>query len=66
VKYSKEDLIKYRIERAEEALDDAKMLLGDGRLGSALNRGYYAVFYGAMAVLARIGNLETFRSDSSI
>lgn len=46
------DLVCLRIERAEETLQDAKRLLADGSLRSAVNRFYYAVFYAARAVLA--------------
>jgi len=35
------DLARLRIERAEETLQDAKRLLADGSLRSAVNRFYY-------------------------
>lgn len=46
------ELVRLRMERAEETLRDAKKLLADGSLRSAVNRFYYAVFYAARAVLA--------------
>ena len=46
------ELVRLRMERAEETLQDAKKLLADGAFRSAVNRFYYAVFYAARAVLA--------------
>jgi uncharacterized protein (UPF0332 family) len=52
------DLIKYRWERAQEALMDAKKDNELSSYRSATNRAYYAMFYGALAVLAtkRLGS----------
>lgn len=44
-------LIRYRIERAHEILSDAKVLIDDNRLLSAVNRLYYATFYAIQALL---------------
>ncbi len=38
-------LIKYRINRAEETLGDAKLAIENNRLHLAANRIYYSVFY---------------------
>jgi uncharacterized protein (UPF0332 family) len=46
-----EDLIRYRQEKSRETLDDAHLLFQAGRLFSALNRIYYALFYEVMALL---------------
>jgi uncharacterized protein (UPF0332 family) len=46
------ELACLRIKRAEETLGDAKSLLANGSLRSAVNRFYYAIFYAARAVLA--------------
>ena len=46
-----EELIRYRPERAREALDDAQSDMEQGRLNSASNRIYYAIFYAAVALL---------------
>jgi uncharacterized protein (UPF0332 family) len=46
-----EDLIRYRQEKARETLEDAHILFRAGRLFSALNRIYYSLFYGVMALL---------------
>ena len=44
-----------RMKKAEEALADAKMLVGLERYSLAANRSYYAVFYAMRAVLALDG-----------
>lgn len=46
-----EELIRYRREKSRETLEDAHILFRAGRLFSALNRIYYAVFYEVMALL---------------
>jgi len=46
-----EDLIRYRQEKSRETLEDAHILFRAGRLFSALNRIYYSLFYGIMALL---------------
>jgi uncharacterized protein (UPF0332 family) len=45
MKYNKEDLIKYRIERANETARGAKSAIDNGFLFDAENRIYYAIFY---------------------
>jgi uncharacterized protein (UPF0332 family) len=44
-------LIHYRREKSRETLEDAYILFQAGRLFSALNRIYYALFYEVMALL---------------
>ena len=45
-------LARYRIQQAEESLDEAKFLLsGDKSPRSIINRLYYAMFYGVLALL---------------
>jgi len=46
-----EDLIRHRQDKARETLADAHILFRAGRLFSALNRIYYSLFYGVMALL---------------
>jgi len=46
-----EELIRYRREKSRETLEDAHILFRAGRLFSALNRLYYALFYEVMALL---------------
>lgn len=56
--YSKEELIIYRIQRAREALDDAKYLASEDRFNAAANRLYYACFYIISAYLV-LKNLKS-------
>lgn len=49
------DLSKYRLERACECLNDAKLLLENKRYNGAANRSYYAIFQAMRAVLALDG-----------
>jgi uncharacterized protein (UPF0332 family) len=46
-----QSLIAYRLEQANEALQDAELLLAAGRYRATANRLYYAAFYAAVAVL---------------
>ncbi len=55
-----ETLIKYRLEQAQNALDDAKCLLdGKGSPQGIVNRSYYAMFYAALALLQKIGKMPS-------
>ena len=45
------DLIKYRMERGREAIEEAKLLFGSGHINSYINRLYYACFYAVSALL---------------
>lgn len=50
---NKEDLAKYRIDKAEETLKTAEVILKEIKdYTSANNRVYYAIFYAIRAVLA--------------
>lgn len=44
-------LVQYRLERAHETLDDAKVLFNNERYIAAANRLYYASFYAVEAIL---------------
>jgi len=46
-----EELIRYRRGKSRETLEDAHILFQAGRMFSALNRIYYALFYEVMALL---------------
>jgi uncharacterized protein (UPF0332 family) len=48
---TKEDLIKYRLERAKETLDDAQILANNNKWNSTINRLYYAAYYAVIALL---------------
>jgi uncharacterized protein (UPF0332 family) len=50
-----ESHIKYRIERAWDTLDDARILAANKKWNSAINRLYYATYYAVMALLLRNG-----------
>ncbi len=49
------NLSKYRLEKAKECLDSAKLTYGAGQFATAANRSYYAIFHSARAVLALDG-----------
>ncbi len=49
--YSKADLSKYRIGRAKEPLEEAKILGNSNHWNTAANRLYYACFYSASSYL---------------
>jgi uncharacterized protein (UPF0332 family) len=53
-------LIKYRLEQAQTALEDARFLFeGDRSPQSIVNRGYYAIFYAALALLQKISKVPS-------
>ena len=50
---NREDFAKYRLEKAKETLNSAKILFNEVKdYTSANNRAYYAIFYAIRAVLA--------------
>jgi uncharacterized protein (UPF0332 family) len=54
------ELIRYRLEQAQVALDDAKFLLeGKRSPQSIVNRFYYAMFYAALALLQKLGKIPS-------
>ncbi len=56
-------LIRYRLEQAQIALNDAKFLLeGDRSSQSIVNRAYYGMFYSALALLQNIGKVPSKHS----
>jgi uncharacterized protein (UPF0332 family) len=48
---SHHDLIKYRLERAKDTLDDARILADKEKWNSTINRLYYAAYYAIIALL---------------
>ena len=48
-----EDLIKYRLEKANQTLEDAQLLSDAKRWNPCVNRLYYACFYAVSALLAQ-------------
>ncbi len=51
MKGSKNDLINYRLLRAEETYEDAQILAQNERWNSSINRLYYSAYYAVMALL---------------
>jgi uncharacterized protein (UPF0332 family) len=49
------DLVLYRMTRASETLEDARILANAGRWNACVNRLYYACFYAVSALLVRHG-----------
>jgi len=49
------DLIAYRLEQADKALAEARLLRDGGHLLGTVNRAYYAMFYAIQALLAHSG-----------
>jgi uncharacterized protein (UPF0332 family) len=59
----KNNIIGYRLEQAQTAVDDAIYLNAGGRSPqSIVNRCYYAMFYAALALLQDIGKAPTKHS----
>ncbi|NBC58424.1 MAG: HEPN domain-containing protein [Bacteroidetes bacterium] len=48
---SKKKLIQYRIERAKETFDDARILIENKKWNSSINRLYYSAYYAISAML---------------
>lgn len=48
---SKEELIKYRIARAKDTLEDALILAEKEKWNSSINRLYYSAYYAVIALL---------------
>ena len=49
------DLVRYRLEQAANAHEEARILLDQHKTMGAMNRVYYAMFYAAVALLASRG-----------
>jgi uncharacterized protein len=50
------DLIKYRLEEAEDSIKEAEVLLKEGMsMRAVMNRLYYAMFYAVLALLQEKG-----------
>jgi len=50
-----DNLIHYRLDRAQESLDDARVLASAERWNACMNRLYYSCFYAVSALLVRDG-----------
>lgn len=53
--YDKELLIKYRISRSKETIEDARIAIENSRLFAAENRIYYSIFYIVSALALKDG-----------
>ena len=47
--------VQYRREQASESVESARLLFDHGKLRPAVNRAYYAMFYGVLALAATTG-----------
>jgi len=52
---SKNDLVRYRLQRAYDSLEDARILAKAARWNTCVNRLYYACFYAVSALLIQQG-----------
>jgi uncharacterized protein (UPF0332 family) len=50
-----EDLIRHRLDRARETLEEARLMYGAGHNNACVNRLYYACFYAVSALLISRG-----------
>ena len=50
---ARDDVVRYRLQRAREALEDAHVLANANRWSACMNRLYYACFYAVSALLFR-------------
>lgn len=55
-------LIRHRMERAGESLEEARLLLDAGRINGSVNRLYYACFYAVSALLLTQGQSSSKHS----
>ncbi|MDH5396855.1 MAG: HEPN domain-containing protein [Cyclobacteriaceae bacterium] len=63
-KFTPEDYINYRLQRARETLDEIKILIDNKLWNTAINRMYYACFYAVGALLVKHG-IETSSHSGS-
>jgi len=52
---SRKDLVRYRLERAEETIEESMLLAKESHFNAAANRLYYACFYAASALMVAYG-----------
>jgi uncharacterized protein (UPF0332 family) len=62
---TKDDLIKYRLEQARDAIDVVDLLIKNDKLPAAVNRIYYGLFYSLLALSLRF-NYETSKHQQLI
>ena len=49
------ELVRFRVSRAHETLDEARLMVANGHLHASVNRIYYACFYAILALFAQEG-----------
>lgn len=49
-KEDRKNLVRYRIEQAEETIEDVRLLIENKRFRAAVNRIYYGIFYSLLAL----------------
>ena len=62
--YSLEDYIRYRLNRANEIIEEAKLFIENGFWNGAISRLYYACFYAVGALLLKNGVTTTTHAGS--
>lgn len=62
--YSKEDIIQYRINRAKESLEEAKLLALSNYWNTTVNRLYYVIYYAATAYFIKIEKTTSSHSGT--
>lgn len=60
-----DSIVRYRIQEAFDSLEEAKILLKEGKIRGAMNRIYYSMFYATNALLA-LKELSTSRHSGVI
>ena len=58
-------LVGYRLEQADESLESTQILIVHKQYRSAVNRAYYAMFYGVLALLA-VSDYQTSKHSGAI
>lgn len=53
--FSRPDYVKYRLQKAEETLEVARLLVENKKWNSSVNRLYYACYYAVSALLINDG-----------
>jgi len=61
-KEDKEAYISYRLEKADETLEVARLLVENQKWNSAINRLYYACFYAVTGLLVKSGKINKSHS----
>jgi uncharacterized protein (UPF0332 family) len=62
---TRDDLIKYRLEQARDAIDVVDLLIRNDKLSTAINRIYYGMFYSLLALALQF-NFETSKHQQLI